>query len=234
MPHKHHPALGLFAVILALLGVGATAGSAAAATAGPALVVTPGTIHPLLGGGSTTPFGLALPPGARCPGDSTVRPWYQVDSYLVPKGTNPATINFKALFPTPGLFLVAVGAPFEGIPVEKSTALVDLPGSFSLSRFHPSDLLPGGGDKATWEGGVACAAATGVASNYWNVEFTFTASATDPHGFTWTARPPTDKSSSGPSWLAVVGLVTLLVAAGLALRVYRGRDRERRPVGLRS
>jgi len=144
---------------------------------------------------------VLLPGGARCPSDSTRSPWYTANSYLVPKGTDPASIDFKKILPAPGLFLVAFGGPWEAQSVERDTALVQVPEYFNVQRFQPSDVLPGGATTATWEAGIACADDRGVASTYWNVELTFKYQFVRPRWVRVEGRPHQD----GVEDLAVAG-----------------------------
>ena len=217
-----------------LLGVsllGAPAASASSA-AGPAEVVAPGSTTQLASGGSGTQFGILLPDGARCPGDSTVRPWYRAGSYLVPKGTDPATINFRGLLPDKGQFLVAFGAPWEHHNVVKGSGLVQVPEFFDIQRFQAADFLAPGATRATWEAGVACVDDfRGVAVKYWNVDFTFIASHADPAGFTWTARPSSPLGGSTSQWPVFLGLggigVAVIVAAGILRGGFRRRGNDR-------
>jgi len=222
------------AVSLALCLAGATAAavgllgtpSAFGATAGQAEIVAPGSTDPLTAGGSATPFGVLLPGGARCPGDSTKHPWYRASSYLLPKGTSPTTVNFKQLLPDRGLYFAAFGAPWMHQNVEKGTGLVQVPESFDISRFGPSNLLASGAQTASWDGGVACVAdATGIVSNYWNVEFTFRRSTTDPGGFTWTATAPAHLDGSGGSshWLIGAAFAGLLLVGVVVFNITRPR-----------
>ena len=57
-----------------------------------------------------------------------------------------------------------------------------------------SALLYNGGTSGVWEAGIACANSSGVVTDYWNTEITFTSSNTDPDGFVWADVPglPTD------------------------------------------
>jgi hypothetical protein len=191
---------------------------ATAATAGRAQIVHPGTITPLTSGGSGTDFGILLPGGAHCPGDSTRRPWYQAGSYLVPKGTNPASVIFGGVFPEQGLLLASAGAPFEHVNVEEGTGDVLVAEKFDIQRFTASDLLPGGVRTAIWEAGIACADYQGHVSDYWNVQLTFTASASDPEHYTWKVDGPNGGGSGSP-WPLIVGLVIAVGAAFAAVRV---------------
>ena len=52
----------------------------------------------LEGGGSATPFGLRLPEGAACQGDSADDS-YRVEAFLVPEGTDPGSVVYGELAP---------------------------------------------------------------------------------------------------------------------------------------
>jgi hypothetical protein len=210
-------------VLFGVLGVS----TASAATAGNAQVVMPDSTTPLASGGSATPFALLLPGDARCAGDSTKRPWYQAGSYLAPKGTNPASINFRYDLPTPGLFLVAFGAPWEKQNVERGTGLVQVPNAFNVQRFLPSDLFPGGTTTSTWEAGVVCTDYQGVVSKYWNVELDFTVHPSDPGGFVWRAVNPPPSSSSGSKWEIGIALVAIGGGGYMILRRLGRQPRDR-------
>jgi len=217
---------------LGALIVGAPAASAA--TVGQAEIVSPGSTEPLTTGGSATQFGVLLPANARCPGDSTKRPWWRASSYLLPAGTSPRTVNFRGLLPDRGLFLAAFGAPWEHQNVDKGSGIVLLPAAFDISRWGPSQLFAGGAREATWDGGIACVAdATGQVATYWGARFTFVRSTTDPRGFTWATTPPAHLGSSGGGshWLVEIGLALLVLAGliGLKLTSPRRRRRDGRP-----
>jgi hypothetical protein len=216
--------------MFALVSTFLTAGPAAAAPRhGPAEVVVPGTTNALSSGGSADQFGVILPYNARCPGDSTQKPWYQASSFLDPVGTDLSSINFKGQLPDRGLFLAAFGAPWLHTNVIKYSAVVEVPEGFDVQRFHAADLIPLGAHSAVWEAGVACVnGATGKVSNYWVTDLTFTASTTDPGGFTWTASPSSVTVSQHSSWGLIAGLAAIFVAAGAAYWILDGRDRSRR------
>jgi hypothetical protein len=209
-------------VAAAVMALGA-APAAWGASASTAEIVQPGTTTALSSGGSATQFGVLLPNNAHCPGDSTKPPFYEAGSYMVLKGTNPAAVSFRGLFPVPGLFLVAFGAAWEHQNVEKGTGDVLLPEYFNIARFQTSDVLPGGVKSAVWDVGVVCENQHGVVSNYWNVGVTVTASSTDPAGWVWKADP-SDLSSKTSPWPALIGLVVVVVAAALLVLAIRGRS----------
>lgn len=184
-PHRR-----LVAPFLAATVLGFTATPAVAVTRGRARIEKADGSGPLNAGGSTTPYAVALPVGAACPGDTAHR-GYRVWSYLAPKATDPGTISLTGILPTPGLALVANGEVFGPANTAINTGdIVGVPNSFTFVRVTPSDLFPGGQSKATWEAGIACADVHGSMTRYWNVELSFSASTSDPGGFTWRVVQP--------------------------------------------
>jgi hypothetical protein len=167
------------------------------------------------GGGSQTNFGLRLPDGARCAGDSAHQ-GYREWSYLVPKGTDLSTISFVGPLPQPGLGFDAAGEFFGPAFTEPITGAVRLAPAFSFARWTAADLLPRGATTSVWEGGIACSTPKGTMSSYWNAEFVFTATASDPLGFSWTVRQPVHHSSSGSQTWAKV-LVAVVIVGGAAV-----------------
>ena len=210
----HQRAVGLIATALAGLFLAVVAGPAWAATAvGQATITQPDAVTPLASGGSQTPFGLLLPDGARCPGDSTSPPFYQEQSYFDPKGTDPATRGFGGIVPDRGYFLVAYGAPFDQVNVQKGTGLVLVAPAFNIARLTAALLLPAGSRSAAWEAGIACVDELHKhVARAWQAEIDVTASASDQQGFVWTAplQAP-EHGGHGPRWAA--GAVVLAVAA---------------------
>lgn len=219
-------ALALAAVVLAAWSGGSPARAGAAAASGVAGITKPGSLTPLDSGGSETVYGVALPSGASCPGD-TAHQGYHVFSYLVRKGVSPASVNFKRGRENGGFGYIAFGQLYDAINTAEGTGeIVSLPPQFTWVRLTPAILFPKGQKSATWEGGIACANTDGVVTNYWNSQIVFTASASDPHGFTWrvVAQP-----ALGPShkwlWIGVVLIVLSVALATLAVFLSRRRDR---------
>jgi hypothetical protein len=190
----------LITVALATVGALATlalvaAGPASASTVNAvATIVDPSTSAFLPSGASTTPFTVALPANAECTGD-TATDGYHVYSYLVPEGTNLSTVTFIN-FPSVGFgFVNNIGTYYGpantapttgeiiGIPDFEWAPLVTDDG-VSVSTLTTSGTTPG-----TWEAGLACATSSGVLSDNWNTEVTFTANSSDPTGFVWSAVP---------------------------------------------
>jgi hypothetical protein len=180
----------LVAGLAGMAGLGfVVAGIAGASTLGAtATIDSPGTTTPLPSGGSTTQFTLSLPALAACTGD-TATGGYHVYSYLVQKGTALSGVTFVN-FPSAGFGLVdtlgtgqIINIPndFEWGPLVNTDG-----GSVTLAQ-----LLYTGGTTGIWEAGLVCANTTGVVTDNWNTEVTFTASSSDAHGFTWSAVPGT-------------------------------------------
>jgi len=216
--------LGLVAGILSLVGVGTCPAVAGAATEGAAYITRVGALTPLHSGGSATPFGVALPPGAACPGDSA-HDGYRVDSYLVPKGASPTEANYGTGIPSRWWGYFSSYGQYVGAAntAEGTGAVIGLPNSFTWTRLTAAELLPGGVHSATWEGGIACADVHGKVTTFWNTEIVFTADPSDPGGFTW--RVVHEGAVPSPSdtglWVGVGLLVVASLSAAYALHLRR-------------
>jgi len=186
------------AALVATAGLaGVSAGTAAASTlGGVATVASPGTTTPLTSGASTDLFTVSLPAQAACDGD-TATGGYHVYSYFIQKGTTLSTVTFIG-HPSVGSGLFETNGKYYG-PVNTAVTTGAVPNPlpndlvFSELLTHGEPLLSllytGTGSSASgiWETGIACATSTGALADNWNAEVTFTASSSDPNGFTWTA-----------------------------------------------
>jgi hypothetical protein len=185
--------------------------ASATVTAGVAAITEPGSLTKLNSGGSNTVFGVQLPAGASCPGD-TAHHGYRVDSYLVPAGVSLTTVNFKTGLPDRGSGYVAYGKYYGAINTALGSGLiVGLPPQLTMNRLTTKELFPAGQKSVTWNGGIACTTAAGVVTNYWNSRFVFTATASDPNGFTWKVlAQPALAPSHSYVWIGV-GLIVLSI-----------------------
>ena len=154
-------------------------------------------------GGSATPYGIALPAGASCPGD-TAHDQYRVYSYLIPAGVDLSSVSYKGDLPHRWYGFIAYGAYFGAVNTAEGTGqIIGIPPAFTFSRLTPSELFNGGTtSSATWEGGIACVNTHGVATDAWNTQFRFVRDAKDPGGFRWTAE---DAGSCRPRGAAIRG-----------------------------
>jgi hypothetical protein len=214
----------VLAVAASALIVVGTSAEAGAATASAEVLVAPGTTRALASGGSATPYGVDLPTGASCPGD-TAHHGYHVFSYLVPEATSPTDVSFKTGVPNKGYGYIADGAYYGAVNTDESTGLiVGIPTSFVWTRLTPRMLFSSGARSSTWNGGIACADTHGNVTNYWNSTIVFTADASDPGGFTWKAVNQGTVPSSFPVglWVGVALLVVAAGAAAYALNLRRG------------
>ncbi len=181
--------------------------ASAALNAGPAEIVGgPGSTsgQPLANGGSATVFGIRLPVGAACTGDSASG-GYRVQSYVVPASVDPNTLTFGVQGPVP----VATGANYRQPLfttattryVNITTGVAPTPGGggpipstpgFNFAFLGPTGatLLPAG----TYNVGLACTLGFESATQldkYWNVQITIAADPADqPSGITWTVADP--------------------------------------------
>ena len=200
--------------LTALLAAGATAGTLALAGATPAgastlngiaTIAAPGQTTALTTGGSTTPFTVVLPAQAACDGDTATH-GYHVYSYLVQKGTSLSGVTFEG-FPSVGFGLVDNTGTYYG-PVNTAIGtgqIVSIPNNFEWGPLVSDGgvtlsqlLYTGTGKKASgiWEAGLACANSSGALADNWNIQVSFTANAADPNGFTWTAIPQLQVTST--------------------------------------
>jgi hypothetical protein len=187
---------------LAVGGVVALCAAPAAAYAstlnGTATITDPSG-NPLASGGSGTSFSVSLPAQAACTGD-TASGGYHAFSYLVPQGTSPTTVNFSTEDPSTGYGFFSSTGTYYG-PANTATTtgqIIGIPdfewGPAVETYTLKTTLLYNGGTSGVWEAGIACANSSGVVTDYWNTEITFTSSQSDPDGFVWADVPglPTD------------------------------------------
>jgi hypothetical protein len=178
--------------------------ASASAVIGTAVLAVPGATasSPLPSGGSSTPFTMALPPRAACPGD-TAHDGYRVYSYLVPKGTDLSSVAFVD-YPSIGYGLVFGGRYYGAINTAIHTGqIIGVPNDFewgalvSPDRGHvPLSALLDGRSRGVWETGLACAGTRGTLSDAWNTQVTFVARPGDADGFGWTTVPGGAPNSS--------------------------------------
>lgn len=221
--------------VVAMLALAVTASvvaepsTAGAVTVGAALITKPGTLTALEGGGSTTPYGVALPAGASCPGD-TAHDGYLVYSYLVPLGALPTDVSFKTGLPSRWSGYFTDSSYFGAVnTAQGSGQIVGIPTSFTWSRLTPHELFAHGAHTATWEGGIASATSHGVVTDYWNSQTVFTADRADPGGFTWktVGRVSLPTSFDLGLWLGIALLVIASAAATYAIVLRRRVKAER-------
>jgi hypothetical protein len=183
---------------------------------------------PLNSGASTTRFGVGLPGGARCAGD-TAHDGYHVSSFLVPGGSGLGDVTFAPL-PSRGYGLVEHGGAVYIADTQAGSGKISpLPRDFEWAALLGTNgtdptvatLLANGTDGA-WDGGVVCVDATGHATRAWTFHIVFTASATDQNGFVWAVVPDVpEQLPEAPFALAfpvaavtVVGIATVLRRRG--------------------
>ena len=206
------------------------ASAGAAVVSGAAEITAPNSATPLNSGGSATEYGVALPAAAKCPGD-TAHEGYRVFSYLVPHGVSLSSLTVKGEAPFRGVKAhpyfgyIAYGTYYGPVNTDLDTGgIPQLPSEFTWARLTPRDLFATGQRSAVWDGGILCATGEGVVTNSWNTAILFTASSTDPGGFTWkVVHPPSTSIFSG----ITIGVALLVLAAILGVvAVIRGRRSE--------
>jgi hypothetical protein len=180
--------------------------AAASTVVGTATIAHPGATAaaPVATGGSTTPFTVALPPNASCTGD-TAHHGYHVYSYLVPRGTDLASVTFET-GPSTGYGLVQSDGRYYGaINTASNTGqIIGVPNDFTwgpLARTGggsvPLSTLLDGRSRGVWEAGIACANSHGALDRYWNTQVDFAATTHRDGGFSWTARPGAASVATG-------------------------------------
>jgi hypothetical protein len=150
--------------------------------------------------------------GVFCSNYSTSDP-QDIDSYLVPEGTDPSTVTFSNLGPSTGGGLFEGGQYYGFVNVSLTGELPTLPSDFEWEplvsgNFETvNDLLTEGTTPGVWEAGLACVNTQGTdqgdVTTLWNFQITFAASSSDPNGFTWSVPvpppPPTTTTTAPPS-----------------------------------
>lgn len=184
--------------VLAIAGATLTGvGTASASTLDGIATIQSPTNAPLTSGGSTTQFTVALPANAACSGD-TASGGYHVYSYLVKQGTNISSLTFGTL-PSAGYGLLDANGTYFGPANTAITTgqIIGIPTDLEweplangVGLAPPGGLLYSSGTSGIWEAGIACANTSGVLTDYWNTEITFSSSGSDPNGFVWSVAPP--------------------------------------------
>jgi hypothetical protein len=227
------PRLALSVLVAGVLALGATAltgvGVASAATLdGVATIASPSNDAPLSSGGSTTLFTVTLPANAACSGD-TASGGYHIYSYLVQQGSSVPAVVQPLTFttqPSAGYGLLDSSGTYFGPANTAITTgqVIGIPTDFEweplangVGLTGPSGLLYSGGSSGVWEAGIACANTSGVLTDYWNTEITFTSSVSDPNHFVWSAGPPA-VTPEVPYTLVLPVLAIGIIGASVLLR----------------
>jgi LPXTG-motif cell wall-anchored protein len=223
---------GVLGVTIALFALPSLVASAATLD-GTATITNPSNGLPLGSGGSQEPsstvFTIDLPAQAACSGD-TATDGYHVFSYLLAQGTTVTTDSFSSGFPSEGLGLFYSKGYYGSANTAPTTGqVIDIPTDFDfadlLSHGQTAATLDGG-STLSWEAGLACAQPNGTVSDYWNTVVTFTASGTDPNGFTWSAVPGPDTSTPEAAWAVTLPIAGVAVLGG-GLWFSRRRSRKK-------
>jgi hypothetical protein len=220
------------AAVVVTLGMGVVSPASAddgAVGVGPAHLTTPDQTSTITSGASKSLFTVAVPPGGKCRQDSTQGT--VLYSFLVPEGTDIASVTYHGDFPSVGYFLVDPnGTPMYGIAVARATAAI-----YNIPTFAWIGLLlthvplhgqgglldPASPHPGVWEGGVACTLA-GHIQDYWKFQVTFFAKGASD--FTWSTRGSRPTSSGGVPTIGVVVIVVVFaVAGGVGIEAVRRR-----------
>lgn len=182
------------------------------------------TTKMLPGGGSATVFGLQLPQGAACPGDSLNDQW-RVQSFIIPVAADPGGVTYGANGPE-GVDQYALyevnTSPFTDILTRPNTTpgapgvIAGIP-ALSFAVFPPGTLPDG-----TYRMGIACTYFRQTAQ-YWDTEVVVAASADDEPGqMTWRLSDPPpgvsppEEADTSTNWLTPALAGVAVVAAGAA------------------
>jgi hypothetical protein len=195
--------------------------TASASTVNGVATIADGTTDLTLpSGGSTALFTVNLPAGAACDGDSATG-GYLVDSYLVPEGASVASQTFVGGGPSTGEYGLVdqSGTYYGGANTAITTGqIVSIPSDLQWAPLVTSDhllsTLLNSGTTGVWEAGIACANSSGAVVDNWNTQVTFTASSSDPNGFTWSAVPGVPSTSGTTTTTTPAGGTTTTTTAG--------------------
>lgn len=185
----------------------------------------PGT--PVDRGNGFTVFGLRLPEGATCPGDSANDQW-RTQTFMIPADQDPLELTYGAIGPEPWdsgehwAFFGTDTIPYVDVLLQRNSVagqpgvIPTLP-PFSFSVIAGENVPP-----QEYRIGVACTY-FGVTTQFWDNRITVTSAGDDPDEFTWRladapVEAPTDDDSSLPIIPIAIGVV---LVAGLGLFIWR-------------
>lgn len=191
---------------------------------GDATIVKEDSSSGLAGGGSATSFGLKLPDGAACPGDSLNDDW-RVSSFIVPETDDPGTFTFAATKPD-GDGRYALYTLDTRSYVNRFTTMAESPGGpgpidevpvFNLGLYTGGRLAEG-----NYRIGLACTLYNDV-YRYWDTQIVVTAVPSDqPAQLTWKLASGGSQGSDNSSFLfvpfVIVGAVVVLIAVLIMAR----------------
>jgi hypothetical protein len=214
--------------MLATIGVASAHVAAASNRGGDAVVVEGADNSKVLDhGASATVFGLRLPSGAACPGDTQHDQW-RIQSFMVPDKVDPGTLSFDNTQPHgDGMFPLYSSdtkpytqqATAANSTAGKPGAVVNVP-PMSFKVFTPGLVAPG-----TYRIGLACTLAPArTTAVYWDTQIVIAAASSDrPAGFVWrlASAPATLTKVDSGSNTGVIAVVVLAVAALLGFFFWR-------------
>lgn len=236
---RHRSAFGCsLAVALVALAWGDLHASAAApgsvedpVDAGQVMIVDAGTLSsPLTSGDSNSTFGLVLPDGASCPGDSFHDDW-RVQSFLVPATDDPAQLRYGIIRADGEGRLALYGSntmPFVHAMTDRSDGSgspgrIMQPAPFTFSVWAADTVTPG-----RYRLGLACTLHRETAT-YWDIEIEVTAAPeVRPGRFAWTVveNPEANVQSAGvDSAMWILLIAGLAVVGGIGAFATRRRQR---------
>jgi hypothetical protein len=233
-------AVAACAASVAFLAIPFTAASAATSS-GIVTLVDPATNQPVtnnqaLSSGQT--FLPTLPANAVCPANSGTN-GEKVYSFMVPHGTDPTTLSFTSGLPsnsfttgsgdTPGFYAsngtywIQNGGTTAPNGAPNSIVQMNWGAAIQAGNLSVADLT----SQSTWDTGIICVKSTGAPETvFWDPPISFSASSSDPNGFSWTANP-----AGGPivpeAPLAIALPIGGLIVLGVGVVVNRRRHTAR-------
>lgn len=188
-------------------------------------------------GGGTTVFGLQLPSGASCPGDSRNDQW-RVQTFVVPSEIDPGTLRYNSIGPEgDGLYAL------YGLDTNPITAVLTgpngapgLPGLIIGLRAASFEIFPPGTlSDGTYKVGVACTY-FGDTASFWDTLIEVSRDPEDqPAEIRWETTSGASRAASGVatdqnSDSGTVAIVAAAVLAIVAAGVFVARRSRRSPV----
>ena len=224
-------------VVVVLVGV-ALGIASVVMTAGPAsargdragdVVIADRSGEPISSGATDTVFGLTLPSGAACQGDSASGN-YRVSTFLVPQTDDPGSLEYGELRPFgDGRWSIWKESTDPGLNMATSVSEAGEPGLLTGLPAFTFDvgLFPGEIASGAYRLGLACTLG-GQTTRYWDTSVVIAEGDAD-RPISWSASdaavaPSSSRSTSVPA--AAVGVVVVVVVVVVVFVATRRRRQE--------
>lgn len=199
--------------------------SASASPVGPAVDAGDVTVidtdgQPLIRGGSATEFGLLLPEGAACPGDSMHDQW-AAQSFVVPATNDLGSLKYGVIGPEGeaqyALYMLNTNPYVDALTLSNDAP--GKPGRITIPAFTFNEFPPGTLPDGRYRIGIACTYLERKIGLYWDTEIIVAAEADDEPGqMIWRlsdAPIELDEPDGASSvWIFVAAAVVITVAIG--------------------